>query len=79
MTAEQFESQLVHLPDYFAHHVLLSVGALSLGILFALPLAGLAVRKPGLAGPVLGVARAVQHIQGLALRVRYVAFLGGSC
>ncbi len=76
MTAEQFESQLVHLPDYFAHHVLLSVGALSLGILFALPLAGLAVRKPGLAGPMLGVASVVQTIPGLALLALMVPLLG---
>ena len=51
MNIDQFESQVVHLPDYFANHVLLTVGALLLGIALSLPLAGLVVRKPALAGP----------------------------
>lgn len=76
MNIEQFESQLVHLPDYFANHVLLTVGALLLGIAFSLPLAGLAVRKPALAGPLLGIASVVQTIPGLALLALMVPLLG---
>jgi osmoprotectant transport system permease protein len=73
---EQFESQLAHLPDYFANHVLLTVGALLLGIAFSLPLAGLAIRRPSLAGPMLGLASVVQTIPGLALLALMVPLLG---
>jgi len=72
----QFENQLAHLPDYFANHVLLTVGALVIGIALSLPLAGLAVRKPALAGPLLGVASVVQTIPGLALLALMVPLLG---
>jgi osmoprotectant transport system permease protein len=72
----QFENQLIHLPDYFANHVLLTVGALLIGIALALPLAGLAVRKPALAGPLLGIASVVQTIPGLALLALMVPLLG---
>ena len=76
MNIEQFESQLVHLPEYFANHVMLTVSALLLGIAFSLPLAGLAVRKPALAGPMLGIASVVQTIPGLALLALMVPLLG---
>ena len=76
MTFAQLESQLVHLPGYFANHVLLTVGALAIGIVLSLPLAGLAVRRPGLAGPLLGVASVVQTIPGLALLALMVPLLG---
>ena len=76
MNIDQFESQLVHLPDYFANHVLLTVSALLLGIAFSLPLAGLAIRKPALAGPLLGIASVVQTIPGLALLALMVPLLG---
>jgi osmoprotectant transport system permease protein len=76
VSVEQFQSQLVHLPNYFANHVLLTVSALLLGIAFSLPLAGLAVRRPALAGPLLGVASIVQTIPGLALLALMVPLLG---
>ena len=76
MNFDQLESQLVHLPNYFANHVLLTVGALLLGIAFSLPLAALAIRRPGLAGPLLGVASVVQTIPGLALLALMVPLLG---
>jgi osmoprotectant transport system permease protein len=76
MNAGRLESQLVHLPDYFANHVLLTVGALLLGIAISLPLAGLAIRRPALAGPMLGVASVVQTIPGLALLALMVPLLG---
>lgn len=76
MIGARLESQLVHLPDYFAHHVLLTVGALLLGIAISLPLAGLAIRRPSLAGPMLGVASVVQTIPGLALLALMVPLLG---
>ncbi len=76
MSVTQFESQLVHLPDYFAHHVLLTVVALLLGIAISLPLAGWAVRRPRVAGPLLGVASVIQTIPGLALLALMVPLLG---
>jgi osmoprotectant transport system permease protein len=72
----QFENQLVHFPDYFANHVLLTIAALLLGVAFSLPLAGLAIRKPALAGPLLGIASIVQTIPGLALLALMVPLLG---
>ena len=76
MNLDQLENQLVHFPSYFANHVLLTVGALTLGILLSLPLAGLAIRKPGLAAPMLGIASVVQTIPGLALLALMVPLLG---
>ena len=35
---EAFQAQWAHFPNYFAHHVLLTVGALAIGILLSLPL-----------------------------------------
>ncbi|HEB90225.1 MAG TPA: ABC transporter permease subunit [Deltaproteobacteria bacterium] len=76
MNRSQFANELLHLPDYFAHHVFLTVAALVLGIAFSLPLAALAVRRPGLAAPLLAVASAVQTIPGLALLALMVPLLG---
>lgn len=76
MSVAQFESQLVHLPDYFANHVLLTVVALLLGIAISLPLAGWAVRRPRVAGPLLGMASVIQTIPGLALLALMVPLLG---
>jgi len=72
----QLESQLAQLPAYFASHVLLTVGALAAGVALALPLVGLAVRKPTLAGPLLGAASVIQTIPGLALLALMVPLLG---
>lgn len=76
MSVAQIESQLVHLPDYFANHVLLTVVALLLGIAISLPLAGWAVRRPRVAGPLLSVASVIQTIPGLALLALMVPLLG---
>lgn len=76
MNLDQFESQLVHLPDYLANHVMLTVAALGLGIAFSLPIAALAVRRPALASPLLGLASVVQTIPGLALLALMVPLLG---
>jgi len=73
---EQFEGPLVQLPDYFANHVLLTVVALLLGIAISLPLAGWAVQRPRVAGPLLAVASVVQTIPGLALLALMVPLLG---
>ncbi|MCA9504084.1 MAG: ABC transporter permease subunit [Spirochaetaceae bacterium] len=76
MNAEQLSNQLAHFPVYFAHHVLLTVAALLLGIVFSLPLAGWAIRRPAFAAPMLGIASVVQTIPGLALLALMVPLLG---
>ncbi|MCP4039567.1 MAG: ABC transporter permease subunit [bacterium] len=76
MSWQQLDAQLVHLPDYLASHLLLSIAALSLGIALSLPLAALALRVRPLAGPVLGVASVIQTIPGLALLALMVPLLG---
>lgn len=76
MNINQLEGELLHFPEYFANHVLLTVSALLLGIALSLPLAGLAIRKPSLAGPLLGTASVVQTIPGLALLALMVPLLG---
>jgi osmoprotectant transport system permease protein len=73
---DRFESLLPQLPVYFASHVLLSIGALALGVASSLPLAALAIRNPRIAGPLLGVAGIIQTIPGLALLALMVPLLG---
>lgn len=76
MSGADFEAQLVHLPDYFSSHVLLTVAAVSIACVVSLPLAALALRRPALAAPLLGVASVVQTIPGLALLALMVPLLG---
>ncbi len=76
MSASDFEAQLVHLPDYFSSHVLLTLGAVAIGCLISLPLAFLALRKPTLRTLLLGAASIVQTIPGLALLALMVPLLG---
>ena len=73
---EAFQAQWAHFPNYFAHHVLLTVGALAIGILLSLPLAALALRRPALAPPLLGLSSIIQTIPGLALLALMVPLLG---
>ena len=73
---EAFRAQWIHFPDYFSHHVLLTVGALAIGLLLSLPLAALAVRRPTLAPPLLGTSSIIQTIPGLALLALMVPLLG---
>jgi osmoprotectant transport system permease protein len=72
----QLEGQLALLPAYFASHVLLTIGALVLGIALSLPLAAVAIRYRALAGPLLGLASVIQTIPGLALLALMVPLLG---
>ena len=55
------------LPGYLAWHVLLSAGALVLGLANSLPLAVLASRSPRLRWPLLAFAGLIQTIPSLAL------------
>ena len=76
MSASKLQAELARFPDYFAHHVLLTVVALAIGVALALPLAGLAVRRSAFRGPLLGVASVVQTVPGLALLALMVPLLG---
>ncbi len=76
MNAEALTHVLPRLPEYFANHVLLTIGALCIGLLVSLPLAILALRHRALAGPLLGVASVIQTIPGLALLALMVPLLG---
>ena len=76
MTVEAFHAQWAHFPNYFAHHVLLTIAALVIGILLSLPLAALALRRPTLAPSLLGLSSIIQTVPGLALLALMVPLLG---
>jgi osmoprotectant transport system permease protein len=76
MSWDRLASLLPELPGFFANHVLLSVGALAIGVALSLPLAALAVRHRPLSGPLLGLAGVIQTIPGLALLALMVPLLG---
>jgi osmoprotectant transport system permease protein len=73
---ENLAEQLQLLPDYLAHHILLTASALLIGIAICLPLAFLVVRVKPLQWPVLSFASVMQTIPGIALLALMVAALG---
>lgn len=75
MGGAAFNEQLALLPDYLAHHLLLTISALGLGILFCLPLAILVTRVKRLQWPVLTFASVMQTIPGIALLALMVPLL----
>ncbi len=68
---------LARLPDYLGSHVLVSGTALLLGLAVSLPLALVALRRPGWRAVVLGAASIVQTIPGLALLALFYPLLLG--
>ena len=64
------------LPGYLAHHLYLSLLALSIGVSISLLLSLLAIRVRGLQGPLLAVASTIQTIPALALLALMVPLLG---
>lgn len=62
------------LPEYLAHHVLLSATALLLGVLISVPLL-LAARRPSIRWPILALASLVQTIPSLALLALFYPLL----
>src|SRR6202140_3633794 len=74
---ERIQSALRLLPDYLARHVLLSASALAHGIMLALPLGLLLVRRPRLRWPAPAAASFVQTIPGLALLALFYPLLLG--
>ncbi|MFN3582355.1 ABC transporter permease/substrate-binding protein [Phenylobacterium sp.] len=63
------------LPEYLAWHVLLSAGALVLGVALSLPLAIAAARSARLRWPVLAAAGLIQTIPSLALLALFFPLL----
>jgi len=75
MGGAAFNEQLSLLPNYLAHHLLLTIVALGLGIVFCLPLAIVVTRVKKLQWPVLTVASVLQTIPGIALLALMVPLL----
>ncbi|HCB76867.1 MAG TPA: ABC transporter permease, partial [Sphingomonas bacterium] len=63
------------IPDLLSAHVLLSLSALALGIVIALPLAVWSARRPAVARVALGLASLVQTIPALALLALFYPLL----
>src|ERR1700680_1056114 len=71
----QLADAMARMPEYLGAHVLLSVSALSLGLLLSLPLALLGVRSPKLRWLLLGAAGVIQTIPSLALLALFYPLL----
>jgi osmoprotectant transport system permease protein len=71
----RWSEALVHLPDYLASHVRVSVAALALGLAVSLPLAIAARNRPVMRGVLLGFASIVQTVPGLALLALFYPLL----
>jgi osmoprotectant transport system permease protein len=74
---EQISAALQLLPNYLGQHTLLCASSLSLGVLFALPLAVLAARRPRIRFWVLSITGLVQTVPGLALLAMFYPLLLG--
>jgi osmoprotectant transport system permease protein len=71
----RWNEALSHLPDYLGNHVRVSIAALALGLVVALPLAVLSRHRPLLRGALLGIASIVQTVPGLALLALFYPLL----
>jgi osmoprotectant transport system permease protein len=71
----RWSEALSHLSDYLGNHVRVSIAALALGLVIALPLAVAARRRPLLRGALLGLASIVQTVPGLALLALFYPLL----
>ena len=76
MNQSDLWDQLILLPNYLGHHLLLSLSALLAGIVVCLPLAILVTRVRSLQWPVLSFASVAQTIPGIALLALMVPLLG---
>ena len=74
----EFQEQLAQLPGFLAGHLLLTVAALSVGILVSLPLGVAAARSERVSRIVLGVAGVFQTIPSIALLALMVPLLAGT-
>jgi osmoprotectant transport system permease protein len=75
--SEQLIESFRDLPDYLGGHLLLSVSALAVGLLFSVPLGIVVSRRPKMAEWTQSVAAVIQTVPSLALLVLMVPLLGG--
>ena len=73
-----FYEQMRLLPDFLAGHLLLTITALSTGILLSLPLGVAAARSEKASKVVLGIAGTIQTIPSIALLALMVPLLAGT-
>lgn len=76
MISENLQRQLELLPEYLGNHLLLTVVALSAGIVICIPAAVLITRYRRFQWPVLATAGIMQTIPGIALLALMVPLLG---
>jgi osmoprotectant transport system permease protein len=69
---------LARLPDYFGAHVLVSLTALTIGLVLSLPLAIASLRRPVLRTALLAGTSIVQTVPGLALLALFYPLLLGT-
>lgn len=76
MNTENFSEQLGLLSGYLGHHLLITIVALALGILLAVPLALIVSRYRAAQWPTLAFASILQTFPGIALLALMVPLLG---
>jgi osmoprotectant transport system permease protein len=77
MIIESLREQLPLLPVNLAHHLMVSVVALVIGVALSVPLGVLLVRRRSLRGPVLGSVSVIQTVPSLAMLALMVPLLLG--
>ncbi len=76
MNRENIVRQLVLLPEYMGNHLMLTLVALSIGIVICIPLAIVVSRVKRLQWPTLAIASVLQTIPGIAMLALMVPLLG---
>ncbi len=76
MNSTNFQEQLALLPGYLGHHLLITITALGIGILLAIPLALVVSRYRPAQWPTLAFASILQTFPGIALLALMVPLLG---
>lgn len=76
MSWAAISQQLALLPNYLGHHLLLTIVALTAGVVICVPLGAIVTRVKALQWPVLALAGMLQTIPGIALLALMVPLLG---
>ncbi len=75
--SENLREQLLLLPAYFQGHLLLTLAAISMGVLISVPLGVWAEQSARVKRPLLAIVSIVQTFPSLAILALVVALLGG--
>lgn len=75
--SENLREQLILLPAYFQGHLLLTLAAITMGILISVPLGVWAEQSARVKRPLLAVVSIIQTFPSLAILALVVALLGG--